>query len=65
MINEVPGFLPGSDWNMLFTAKLKNWVSGCLYGTELRAPGEAGLAVQKILNGIYDSAAAGKEVVIK
>lgn len=65
MINEVPGFLPESSWNFLFTQKLKNFVNACLNDTELRAPGEAGLAVQKILNGIYDSAAAGKEVVIK
>ena len=65
MINEVPGFLPESSWNFLFTQKLRNFVNACLNDTALRAPGEAGLAVQKILNGIYDSAAAGKEVVIK
>jgi hypothetical protein len=29
------------------------------------APGEAGLAVQKMLDGIYRAAAAGKEVTIK
>ena len=65
MINEVPGFLPQSDWNHLFVTKLQNWVNGCLKGTPLRASGEAGLAVQKILNGVYDAAAAGKEVAIK
>lgn len=66
MINEVPGFLPSTGWNELFTQKLRNWVSGCLNNTPLTAPGEAGLAVQKILNGVYDSAAnGGKEVAIK
>ena len=37
----------------------------CLKGTPLTAPGEAGLAVQKILDGVYRAAAAGKEVAIK
>ena len=65
MINEVPGFLPQGDWTHLFITKLQNWVDGCLKGTPLRASGEAGLAVQKILNGVYAAAAAGKEVIIK
>jgi predicted dehydrogenase len=49
----------------MFTRKLQNWVDGCLKGTPLRASGETGLAVQKMLDGIYRSAAAGKEVTIK
>ncbi len=65
MVNIKPGFLPESDWNFMFTAKLRNWVSAATKGTPLRAPGEAGLAVQKILNGVYDSAAAGREIAIK
>jgi hypothetical protein len=36
-----------------------------LKGTPLRASGEIGLGVQKMLDGIYRSAEAGKEVVIK
>jgi len=44
---------------------LQNWVDGCLKGTELGASGYDGLAVQKILDGLYRSAAAGKEVAIK
>jgi hypothetical protein len=35
-----------------------------LYNKPLEAPGEAGLAVQKILDGVYRSAEAGKEVKI-
>jgi predicted dehydrogenase len=44
---------------------MRNWVEGCLNDTPLRAPGEAGLAVQKILDGVYRAADAGKEVLIK
>ena len=66
MVNMTPGYLPSnSDWYKLFAKKIKNWVQGAMEGTELKAPGEAGLAIQKILNGIYDSAAAGKELEIK
>jgi predicted dehydrogenase len=64
MVNEAPNFLPGSDFHSLFTEKLQNWVDGILLDTKLEAPGEAGLDVQKILDGVYRSAAAGKEVAI-
>ena len=51
------------DWVYLFKRKLQNWVDAILKGTELRAPGEAGLMIQKILCGIYQSAEqGGKEV---
>ena len=54
------------DWIYLFQRKLQNWVDAILTGTPLRAPGEAGLAIQKILDGIYRSAEqGGKEVIIK
>lgn len=65
MTNSHPAFVGDSSWTYLFGAKLKNWVNGCLNNTPLTAPGEAGLAVQKILDGVYRSADAGKEVVIK
>jgi predicted dehydrogenase len=65
MINSTPGFLSNkTDFHNLFISKLRNWVDGCIKGTPLRAPGEAGLAVQKILDGVYRSAEAGKEVKI-
>ena len=64
MINEKPNFLPNTDFGKLFVLKLQNWVNGILKGTKLEAPGEAGLDVQKILDGVYRSAAAGKEVTI-
>ena len=66
MVNITPAFLGAEDWNTLFRKKLQNWVNGCLKGTELDASGEDGINVQRILNGVYDSAAAGgKEVPIK
>ena len=66
MINSTPGYLsPKSDFESLFLVKLQNWVDGILKGTPLDAPGEAGLAVQKILDGIYRAADAGREVTIK
>ena len=66
MVNMTPVFISTTDgWSDLFREKLQNWVNGCLKGTPLGAPGEAGLAVQKMLDGIYRSAEAGKEVTIK
>ena len=68
MVNVTPAYMDsrGEDWTVLFTKKLQNWVNGCLKGTELDASGEDGLNVQRILNAVYDSAAAGgKEVPIK
>ena len=65
MINSTPSFLSSkTDFHNLFIAKLRNWIDASVNGTELRAPGEAGLAVQKMLDGVYRSAAAGKEVTI-
>ena len=45
-------------------AKLQNFVNGCLHDVPLEASGEAGLAVQKILDGVYRAAEAGTEVPI-
>jgi len=64
MMNCTPAFLPRSDFTVLFELKLRNFVSACLRDTPLEAPGEAGLAVQKMIDGVYRSAAAGKEVTI-
>ena len=65
MINSHPGYLSSkTDFPSLFATKLRNFVDGCLKNTPLIAPGEAGLAVQKMLDGVYRSAEAGKEVKI-
>jgi len=67
MINSAPGFLPAENgFGGLFQTKIRNWVDCATKGTEQIAPGEAGLAVQTMLDGVYRSAAAGgKEVSIK
>lgn len=64
MTNYSPSFTGDGEFESLFNYKLRNWVDACLYNKPLEAPGEAGLAVQKILDGVYRSAAAGKEVKI-
>lgn len=66
MYNSTVAFTPAAEFSSLFTYKMQNWVDACLKNTELRAPGEAGLDVQKIISGIYESAEnGGKEVPIK
>ncbi len=66
MMNSTSSFMPRADFGFLFEKKLQNWVDACLKGTEMRAPGEAGLDVQKILSGVYQSAEnGGKEVPIE
>jgi predicted dehydrogenase len=67
MVNMKPGFLPSqNDFPSLFRVKLRNFIDACISDTPQEAPGEAGLQVQKILDGVYRSAeAGGKEVPIK
>lgn len=64
MLDCKASFLPSTDFGALFVAKFRNFVDAILTGSPLRSPGEAGLAVQKILDGIYRAAVAGKEVEI-
>ena len=65
MTNYSPTFTGKADFDTLFDSKLRNFVDGCLYGKKLEAPGEAGMAVQKILDGVYRSSDAnGAEVKI-
>lgn len=64
MVNCIPAYTGSGDFGVLFSAKLRNFVDGCLHDKPLIAPGEAGLDVQKILDGVYRSSDAGKEVVI-
>jgi predicted dehydrogenase len=66
MVNQSPAYVgTKSDFPYLFTRKMRNWVDACLHDAPLAAPGEAGLAVQKILDAVYRAAEAGKEVAIK
>ena len=66
MINSEPGWLPrNQDFGSIFGLKMRNFVDHTLYDKPTMAPAEHGLMVQKMLNGIYESAERGKEVLIK
>ncbi len=61
MLTSVPEFL-GKD--EMWEAKMANFVRAARTGRGNESPGEDGLAVQQILDGLYASAEAGKEVAI-
>ncbi len=62
MMNSTPSFIPKRDG---FDYKMRHFVDVCLYGKKTEAPGEHGLMVQKMLDGIYASSEKGKEVSIR
>jgi predicted dehydrogenase len=62
MMNMSPGYVPKWDH---FEYKMKHFVEVCRDGRANESPGEHGLMVQKMLDGVYASAAAGKEVGIE
>ena len=64
MTHTTPAYLAEGDFFTLFKLKLQNFVDGVLRDQPLEAPGEAGAAVQKIVDGVYRSSEAGKEVRI-
>jgi predicted dehydrogenase len=61
MINASPSFIP--KWDM-WQYKMQHFVEVARDGRKNEAPAEDGVAVQKMLDGIYAAAAAGKEVTI-
>ena len=60
MVNKEPGWLSNED---MFKRKMNNFVEHCLYDKPTLAPGEDGLAVQRMLDALYQSAAGGGEEV--
>ena len=64
MINSISAYLPSGSFEELFVAKLRHFVDACLYDKSMEAPGESGLAVQKIIDGVYRAAQKGREVTI-
>jgi len=64
MVNQTPGYLPSGSFGDHFAAKMRNFVEHVLYNKPTTAPAEHGLMVQKMLDGIYESAAKGGEVKI-
>ncbi|HOK04993.1 MAG TPA: Gfo/Idh/MocA family oxidoreductase [Victivallales bacterium] len=66
MLNITPSFVPSTGWGGIWQAKMRNFVEHCLYDKKTLSPAEDGLAVQKILDAIYESSSkGGKEVQIK
>jgi predicted dehydrogenase len=62
MLNSTPGWMPQVD---NFAEKMRHFVEVCQGKRYNDAPGEHGLMVQKILDGVYASAEAGREVTIE
>ena len=61
MMNMTPGFMPKTD---VFEYKMRHFVEVCRDGRTNEAPGEHGLMVQKMLDGVYASSEKGREVAI-
>ncbi len=62
MYNQSPAFTAKRD---MFEIKMRGFVDTALYDKPTESPAEHGLMVQKMIDGVYASAAAGKEVAIK
>jgi len=61
MFNSTPAFT--GKWD-IFEHKMRHFVEVCRDGKPNQAPGEHGLMVQQMLDGVYASAEAGREVRI-
>lgn len=61
-MNMTPGWL--GKWDV-FEYKMKHFVDVCREGRQNEAPGEHGLLVQKMLDGVYASAEKGREMTIE
>jgi len=59
MVNTSPGWLPNPAFDAMFTRKMNGFVDHCLYDKPTIAPGADGLAVQRMLDGLYRSAENG------
>jgi len=64
MTNSTPAHLAASGFGDHFNAKMRNFCDHVLYNKPTLAPAEHGVMVQKMLDGIYASAAKGGEVKI-
>ena len=62
MINIEPHYI--GKWDSM-DRKIDDWIASCRGEGETQCPAIAGLNVQKMLDGLYASADAGKEVEIK
>jgi predicted dehydrogenase len=65
MMNMAPAYLPKGDFQSLQDAKMMHFVSVCRGERQNEASGEDGFVVQKMIDGIYASSEARKEVAIQ
>lgn len=65
MVNTRPDWMPSGPAADAFGQKMRNFVEHVLYGAETLSPGEHGLMVQKMIDGLYASAEQGREVRIE
>ena len=61
MVDKSPAFMSNYD---MFERKMRAFVDTALHGKPNEATGEAGLVIQKMIDAIYHSAEAGREVPI-
>ena len=65
MTNTVLDYPTAFDFNGIFEREINHFVDCIQNGTKCIAPADDGIALMKILDAIYESAATGKEVTIK
>lgn len=65
MVNTRPDWMPSGPAADSFGLRMRNFVDHVLYDAETLAPGEHGLMVQKMIDGLYESAEQGREVPIE
>lgn len=62
LIEEIPNSLPGVN---VYEAELREFVASIVEDRTPLIPGEQALMTQQILDGVYASSDAGKEVIVK
>lgn len=59
-----PAFVPNQGWDPVWAEKMRHFVEVCRDNRINLAPGESGLMVQQMLEGVYRSAASRQEVML-
>jgi predicted dehydrogenase len=62
MMNMTPAFVPKTDY---WDYKMRHFVEVCRDGRKNESPGEHGLMIQQILDGVYESAKKGRAISIR
>jgi predicted dehydrogenase len=62
MMNMTPAFVPKADY---WDYKMRHFVEVCRDGRKNESPGEHGLMIQQILDGVYESAKKGRAISIR